>query len=63
MVILSTYQALFAEVRYYEDTLTQHAPDVPRYGPRRRSTIAIASGALEGVSTRRYQDGGRATTI
>ncbi|KAH9317926.1 hypothetical protein KI387_019695, partial [Taxus chinensis] len=32
MVSLSTYQALLAEVRYYEDALTQHAPDVPRYG-------------------------------
>ncbi|KAH9301829.1 hypothetical protein KI387_013412, partial [Taxus chinensis] len=27
---LSTYQSLLAEVRYYEDVLAQHAPDVPR---------------------------------
>ncbi|KAH9325807.1 hypothetical protein KI387_005985 [Taxus chinensis] len=29
-VSLSTYQSLLAEVRYYEDVLAQHAPDVPR---------------------------------
>ncbi|KAH9306773.1 hypothetical protein KI387_011177, partial [Taxus chinensis] len=31
-VSLSTYQSLLAKVRYYEDSLAQHAPDVPRYG-------------------------------
>ncbi|KAH9311842.1 hypothetical protein KI387_026877, partial [Taxus chinensis] len=50
---LSTYQALLAEVRYYEDALAQHAPHVPRYGARRRSATATASGASGGGSTGR----------
>ncbi|KAH9324940.1 hypothetical protein KI387_005118, partial [Taxus chinensis] len=48
---LSTYQSLLAEVRYYEDALAQHAPDVPRYGVRRRSAMATVSGASGGGST------------
>ncbi|KAH9301776.1 hypothetical protein KI387_013359, partial [Taxus chinensis] len=58
-VSLSTYQSLLAEVRYYEDALAQHAPDVPRYGARRRSVTATASGALGGGSTGRDRGGQR----
>ncbi|KAH9305238.1 hypothetical protein KI387_009642, partial [Taxus chinensis] len=60
MVSLSTYQALLSEVRYYEDALAQHAPDVPHYSARRRAVTAAASGASEGGSTRRDRGGGRA---
>ncbi|KAH9299806.1 hypothetical protein KI387_031488, partial [Taxus chinensis] len=49
-VSLSTYQSLLTEVRYYEDALAQHAPEVPRYSARRRSVIATTSGASEGGS-------------
>ncbi|KAH9300261.1 hypothetical protein KI387_011844, partial [Taxus chinensis] len=58
-VSLSTYQSLLAEVRYYEDALAQHAPDVPRYGARRRSAMATASGASGGGSTGRDRGGQR----
>ncbi|KAH9327452.1 hypothetical protein KI387_007630, partial [Taxus chinensis] len=54
---LSTYQSLLAEVRYYEDALAQHAPDVPRYGARRRSATATASGASGRGSTGRDRGG------
>ncbi|KAH9306136.1 hypothetical protein KI387_010540 [Taxus chinensis] len=59
MVSLSTYQSLLAEVRYYEDALAQHAPDVPRYGARRRGGTATASGASGGGSTGRDRGGPR----
>ncbi|KAH9313462.1 hypothetical protein KI387_044581 [Taxus chinensis] len=58
-VSLSTYQSLLAEVRYYEDALAQHAPHVPRYGARRRSATATASGASGGGSTGRDRGGQR----
>ncbi|KAH9315543.1 hypothetical protein KI387_024170, partial [Taxus chinensis] len=58
-VSLSTYQSLLAEVRYYEDALAQHAPDVPRYGARRRAAMATASGASCGGSTGRDRGGSR----
>ncbi|KAH9303505.1 hypothetical protein KI387_043867 [Taxus chinensis] len=52
-VILSTYQSLLTEMRYYKDALAQNAPDVPRYRARRRSATATVSRASEGGSTRR----------
>ncbi|KAH9320338.1 hypothetical protein KI387_022107, partial [Taxus chinensis] len=58
-VSLSTYHSLLAEVRYYEDALAQHAPDVPWYGARRRSVMATASGASGGGSTGRDRGGQR----
>ncbi|KAH9307317.1 hypothetical protein KI387_035228 [Taxus chinensis] len=58
-VSLSTYQSLLAEVRYYENALVQHAPDVPRYGARRRSATATVSGASGGGSTGRDRGGPR----
>ncbi|KAH9316758.1 hypothetical protein KI387_043996 [Taxus chinensis] len=59
---LSTYQSLLAEVRYYEDALAQHAPDVPRYRARSRAVTATASGASGGGSTGRDRGGPRPPT-